>query len=612
MDKNNLAKAALVAMILGAFLLVLHLYYHCYGFLRGIGMTNIHVDVFVAHLRKGDALRNPFLLKGLSGLLGALGMVAAREKPTDKPWWEIALLGAVGAGLYFCIPGRGPVYLGSVVFGYCCVLISSALSFRKLGLGMGAMEDENDSFPQNEKVIEDKYSINFRTKYQWHSQIRTGSISIVNVFRGVMVMGTPGAGKSYSVINQFIIQMIRKGYAMCIYDYKYDDLTRIAYNALLENVDAYPVKPKFYVLNFDDPEHSFRCNPLNPKLLTDPADSTEIAEIIMLNINKRAKDREDFFSMSAKVYLDALIWFLKIYEDGKYCTLPHVIELMSLDYKRLFKVLQMYPELDAKLRPFANALDAKAQDQLQGQIASAQIPLTNFISKSLYWTLSGDDFGLDINNPDEPKIICIGNSPQRDSTYGTSIAVLMTRMFKIINAKNKQHCGIILDELPTVFLKGLDKLIATARSNYVGIVLGAQDKSQLVRDYGDKEASVIVNTVGNLFVGQVNGRTAEETSKSFGKRLKKMQSHTEGTHSESTSESYQLQDVLPASKIEAFSQGEFCGKMADSIHHRIEKKFFWGNIEVEDGYDEWEANLKPIPHLTFFQDVSFSEAVEMN
>jgi len=284
--------------------------------------------------------------------------------------------------------------------------------------------------------------------------------------------------------------------------------------------------------------------------------------------------------LSARCYIDLLIWFLKIYADGKFCTFPHLIQLMGQDYKEVFDVLKDYAELEVKRNTFSDAIKDQALEQLQGQIATARVHLNAFASKTLYWTLSGDDFSLDINNPDEPKIICVGNNPKRQSVYGTTLAMLMSQLFKIINVPGRMHSAILIDELPTVYLKGLDNLINTARSNKVAVVIGAQDKSQLVRDYDKKESDVIFNTVGNVFAGSVKGTTAEGLSKSIGKEERQMFSHSEGESSESNSISYQLRELLPASKIEALSQGCFCGYVADSNSQKIHPKIFCGEVKV--------------------------------
>ena len=204
-----------------------------------------------------------------------------------------------------------------------------------------------------------------------------------------MVIGTPGSGKSYAIVNSYIRQLIAKGFAIYIYDYKFDDLSTIAYNSLLKNMDKYEVKPRFYVINFDDPHRSHRCNPINPEFMTDISDAYEASYTIMLNLNRTWIEKQgDFFVESPIILLAAIIWYLKIYKSGIYCTFPHAVELLNKPYSDLFTILTSYPELENYLSPFMDAWKGNAQDQLQGQIASAKIPLTRMISPT---TLLGDD-----------------------------------------------------------------------------------------------------------------------------------------------------------------------------------------------------------------------------
>ena len=300
----------------------------------------------------------------------------------------------------------------------------------------------------------------------------------------------------------------------------------------------------------------------------------------MKNASKENNKGDDFFSLSARCYVDMLIWFLKIYEGGRYCTFPHLIELMGQNYKQVLFIMQRYQELDVKRNTFQDAITDRAFEQLQGQIASARVPLNRFASETLYWTLSGDDFSLQINDPKEPKIVCVGNNPTRQQVYGTTLAMLMSQLFKIINQPGKMRCGVLIDELPTIYLKGLDHLINTARSNHVAVVIGAQDKSQLVKDYDKKESDVIFNTVGNVFAGAVKGETAESLSKSFGKSDQETRSYQESDTSEHITISFQQRDVLPASRIEALSQGSFCGYVADEFRQKIHPKVFCGEIDA--------------------------------
>ncbi|WP_303036971.1 YWFCY domain-containing protein, partial [uncultured Duncaniella sp.] len=424
--------------------------------------------------------------------------------------------------------GMRYTYIISTIVGYICLLMGGIWAGRMLKNNMmdDRFNDENESFMQETKLMDNQYSINLPTRFYYQKKWHKGWINVVNPFRATIVLGTPGSGKSYAVINSFIKQMIEKGYSGYIYDFKSPDLSMIAYNHLLSHKEGYgKVKPKFYMINFDDPERSHRCNPIHPDFMSDIADAYESAYTIMLNLNKSWVSKQgDFFVESPIVLFAAIIWYLRIYKGGKYCTFPHAIELLNRRYEDLFPILTSYPELENYLSPFMDAWQGGAAEQLMGQIASAKIPLSRMISPQLYWVMTGDDFTLDINNPNEPKILCVGNNPDRQNIYGAALGLYNSRIVKIINKKGMLKSGVLIDELPTIYFKGLDQLIATARSNKVAVCLGFQDFSQLKRDYGDKEAAVVMNTVGNIFSGQVVGETAKTLSERFGKVLQKRQS----------------------------------------------------------------------------------------
>ena len=463
---------------------------------------------------------------------------------------------------------------------------------------------ENESFQQETQLMENEYSVNLPTKFYYNKKWQNGWINIVNPFRATIVLGTPGSGKSFAVVNNYIRQHIEKGFSMYIYDFKFDDLSTIAYNHLLKYADNYKVKPKFYVINFDDPRRSHRCNPINPDFMTDISDAYESAYTIMLNLNRSWIQKQgDFFVESPIILLAAIIWFLKIYDNGRYCTFPHAIELLNKKYADVFTILTSYQELENYLSPFMDAWQGGAQDQLQGQIASAKIPLSRMISPQLYWVMTGDDFTLDINNPKEPKILCVGNNPDRQNIYSAALGLYNSRIVKLINKKGQLKSSVIIDELPTIYFRGLDNLIATARSNKVAVCLGFQDYSQLTRDYGDKESKVIQNTVGNIFSGQVVGETAKSLSERFGKVLQKRQSMTINRNDKSTSISTQLDSLIPASKIATLTQGMFVGAVSDNFDERIEQKIFHAEIVVNASKiaDE-EKNYQKIPNIRSFCD----------
>ena len=587
--------------LVGCLLVIINLYYYVHPLLSQHGLTAEIADLIVGKLRSGGVFVTPYRTKLLGMGLIAAGLVTQTGKGSNVSWITVLVAAILGAGLYLFPFYSSLLYLVTTCVGAIVLGWSIATAGRKFSAFNEAINDRNETFDQCREKIATCDSINIPMKFQYRYRWRKGWINVINPFRATMVLGTPGSGKSFSVYGPFIEQMIAKGYSMFVYDYKSPDLTEVVYNEYIANLHKYDVVPEFCVINFNDPTKSLRCNPLNPDYIKDPADTTEIADLVMLNVNKAAVEKEDFFTLSAKVYLDALIWFLKIYEDGRYCTFPHVIELMAQDYKKVFSILSRYPELEAKIKPFSNALEGGAQDQLQGQIASAQIPLNKFVSPTLYWVLTGDDFTLDINDPKHPKILCVGNDPDRQAIYGTTLALFTSRMFKLINHKGKRKCGVLLDELPTIFLKGIDNLIATARSNLVAIVLGAQDKSQLKRDYGEKESEVIFNTVGNIFAGQVNGKTAEDLSKSFGKEFRKRESQTRGIEQDSVNISFQHEELLPLSTIETLSQGVFFGKVADNNDSKINEKFFCGEIQRDlKSLKQKKKRWQNVPKFTDF------------
>ena len=570
-------------LLAGAILLVM-VYYYAYPMWSALGLRSPLTDSLMLEVYRAGTLRSPWAVRFVCLFFTTVSVIVRSGSSKASTWLEVLLPLISGLALFLgsAFLGSGIWFVITCVTGYILFLIGAILLGRLVRSFDAHLPDYWDTFPQCEELIENEDSVNIPMTYQYEGKRRDGYINVVSPQRGCMVIGIPGSGKTYSIYGPFFRQMMQKGYAMFVYDYKYPDLTHRVMNELLDNYGCYHVKPKLYIVNFDDPLHSHRFNPIHPRYLTDPIDATEIAEVIMKNANRENAKGDDFFSLSARCYIDLLIWFLKIYDGGKYCTFPHLIELMGQDYRAVFEILKKFDELEVKRNTFVDAIQDQAYEQLQGQIASARVPLNRFASKTLYWTLSGDDFSLEINNPEEPKIICVGNNPRRQSVYGTTLAMLMSQLFKIINNPGKMHSAVLIDELPTIYLKGLDNLINTARSNRVAVVIGAQDKSQLVKDYDEKESDVIFNTVGNVFAGAVKGDTADSLSKSFGKVEREMRSFQESDTSEHITYSFQQREVLPPNKIEALSQGTFCGYVADSWKQKVHPKTFCGEVKAGD------------------------------
>ncbi len=625
-DIRGLAKTMEFMRAISILFVLMHCYWYCYGAFKEWNFTIGVVDKILWNFQRTTGLFQfsvvtklfAFVFLGLS-CLGTKGVKDEKIK-----WSKIGMVFSIGLLLFFFnfwllsmpLPKASItlLYLATMGIGYIALMVAGTWASRLLKNNL--MDDvfnvENESFMQETRLMENEYSVNLPTLFYYKGKWQKGWINVVNPFRATIVLGTLGSGKSFAVVNNYIKQQIEKGFSMYIYDFKFDDLSTIAYNHLLKHLDKYKIPPKFYVINFDNPRKSHRCNPINPTFMTDISDAYESAYTIMLNLNRTWIQKQgDFFVESPIILLAAIIWYLKIYENGKYCTFPHAIEFLNKKYADTFTILTSYPELENYLSPFMDAWEGGAQDQLQGQIASAKIPLSRMISPALYWVMTGDDFSLDINNPKEPKILCVGNNPDRQNIYSAALGLYNSRIVKLINKKGQLKSSVIIDELPTIYFRGLDNLIATARSNKVAVCLGFQDFSQLTRDYGDKESKVIQNTVGNIFSGQVVGETAKTLSERFGKVLQKRQSMTINRQDKSTSISTQLDSLIPASKIANLTQGMFVGAVSDNFDERIEQKIFHSQIVVDTKKVSEETKAyQPIAEICSFVDDKGKDTME--
>ena len=607
-------------------LAIMNVYWYCYEAMRMWGVTIGVVDrILINFNRTGGLFHSILYTKLFSLLLLALSCLGTKGVKAEKMSWNrIWTVLAVGFFLFFLnwwillLPisnlGNATLYIFTMTAGYICLLMGGLWMSRLLkhNLMEDVFNNENESFMQETKLMENEYSVNLPTRFYYKKKWQRGWINVVNPFRATIVLGTPGSGKSFAVVNNYIKQQIEKGYSMYIYDFKFSDLSTIAYNHMMNHQNGYKVKPQFYVINFDDPRRSHRCNPIHPDFMSDISDAYESAYTIMLNLNKTWVQKQgDFFVESPIILFAAIIWYLRIYKNGKFCTFPHAIELLNRRYEDVFPILTSYPELENYLSPFMDAWQGGAMEQLAGQIASAKIPLSRMISPQLYWVMSASEFTLDINNPEEPKILCVGNNPDRQNIYGAALGLYNSRIVKLINKKGQLKSSVIIDELPTIYFKGLDNLIATARSNKVAVCLGFQDFSQLVRDYGDKEAKVVINTVGNIFSGQVVGETAKTLSERFGKVLQKRQSISINRQDVSTSINTQMDSLIPPSKISGLTQGMFVGSVSDNFTERIEQKIFHAEIVVDtDKVKREESNYQPIPIINDFKDADGNDCMK--
>lgn len=587
-NEQALRKVIDFTRLLSIVLLMIHFYFYKYSAFHHWGLTAPWTVKLLMPLIRLGWFDQIVIVKSGIFLLLLISMVGSRGRKSEEvSVKEIIGWGFAGIALFFgstVLSGNGmlvldALYIGVTTAGFLMMIRSGSLFFRrlKLDLSQDIFNSSNESFPQEERLLENEYSVNLPAEYTFRGKQRKSYINIINPFRGLLVLGTPGAGKSYFVIRHIITQHIRKGFAMLLYDFKYDDLSKIAYNALRRYGHLYPVRPKQYVINLEKVVH--RSNPLEPESMHDITDAMDAARTIMLGLNREwIKKTGDFFVESPINFVTALIWFLRKYQGGQYCTLPHTIELAQVEYKYLFALLKTEPEIEVLINPFVSAWENEATDQLEGQIASAKISMARLVSPTLYYVLSASDFSLDINNPAAPKVVCLANNPQKSQIFGAVLSLYVNRINKLVNRKNQLKCSLIFDEFPTLYFNGIDSLIATARSNKVATTLAVQDYSQLKKDYGREQAEVIMNIVGNVISGQVSGDTAKQLSERVGKIVQQRQSVTINSQDTSVNKSTQLDLAVPASKIAGLSSGEFIGTVADDPDNKIDLKLFHNRI----------------------------------
>lgn len=584
----SLRKITDMTRLISLLILALHFYYFCYEAFENWQLTSTISDRILDKVSKTGLFSTLNKTKLIALFFLIISLVGVKGRKGENIKVEHGFVNIlVGLTFYFLsifiLKIAIPLNIAAIMYmlfslGGFLLVLSGGSKFSRLvtaHFSNDIFNKENETFPQFEQLLENEYSINLPAKYRYRNRWRQSWINIINPFRGLLVSGSPGSGKTYFVFRHVISQHVKKGFSMFVYDFKYSDLSALTYNAWLENKGNYQVQPSFYSINFDDLSRSHRCNPLDQAGMLDITDAVESARTILMGLNREwIKRQGDFFVESSINFMTAIIWYLRRFQDGEFCTLPHVVELMQTDYNRLFTILRAEGEIEVLINPFVTAYLNDAMQQLEGQIGSTKIALARLASPQLYYVLSGNDFTLDINAPDDPKIICMGNNPQKIQVYGAVLSLYITRLVKLVNQPGRLKSSLVFDEFPTIYLNNMDTLIATARSNKVATTLGIQDFSQLKKDYGKDYADVIMNITGNIISGQVSGESAKQLSDRFGKIIQRRTSLSINRMDTSVSKSQQLDAAIPQSTISSLSSGEFVGFVADNPDQQIDLKGF--------------------------------------
>lgn len=608
---QGLKKVIDMTRLIAIAVLLIHCYFNCYTAFKEWHLTSKISDQVLKNISH-TGLLNGFMKSKLIALAFLLlSVLGVKGRKSEKLNYRMAFAYLLTGLLLYLTSGftlyinTMPVttvaiaYISITGIGFILVLTGGGLLTRiiKNKLKPDVFNKGNETFPQEERLITNEYALNLPARYNLKSQTRDSWINFVNARRGILIMGSPGSGKSYFIVENFIRQMIEKGMALFVFDHKFPTLTTLTYNHFLKHRDKYPKGTAFYSISFTNPELSHQCNPIHPATLFNLTSAIDSSKSLLLSMNKTWVVKQgDFFIESPINLLAAVIWFLRKYQDGMYCTLPHAIELLHVEYEKLFTVLNTETEISTLINPFIQLYKDGDMETLGNQVVSVKIPLGRISSPEFYYILSGNDFSLDINNPAAPKIFCLGNDSQSQEALAPIMSLYVDRLNKMINQPNRYRCGQVCDEFASIRATSVMKTIATGRSNNIITVIAVQDYSQLKLMYSKEEAEVIFNITGNIISGQVSGETAKLLSERFAKTFQERESISINSSDTSISRSKQLEVAVPASTISSLSSGEFVGLVADNPDEIIELKTFHARI-INDhtAIDREKQNYLPLP-----------------
>lgn len=597
-SKDPIRQFANLSLNLALVWLGLALYLECYWLFDQLHFTARLTDNLLFHFRDTGWL-DPWRARGIALFLLLLSFVGpGGEKPATFSPRKCFLFIILGGMLYF---GSPLVFYrtgdAGLTCSSCIVLAATGLYGLYTGCREGlrilqpAVKDDpfgrrQAGFPQQEGLIRAEFSFHLPAEYEYKDEKRSSWINILNPRRGILIMGSPGSGKSRFIIEPLLRQWMQKGHVFFLYDFKYDALTRLAWEYFGRYRACYPANTGFRYINFTDLSRSHRCNLLDPATLEWLSDAIGAARTILLSMNTSWVDRQgEFFVESPISFLAALIWWLHNYKEGRYCTLPHVIELTQLPYDKLFSILNSDPDIQAIVNPFIIAYRNGTFEMLDSQITSLKIPLTRLASPNLYYVLTGNDLTLNLNDPAAPTICCLGGDPTRQEALAPVMSLYIDRISVRCNQPSRLPMAIFCDEFATVRAYSMTATIATGRSNNIVPVLSIQDLTQLRSRYSRPEADSFLGLTGNFFCGQVGGETADFIAKRFPRIQREHKAISENDKGTSVSTSQQWEPAITPATLSALSSGEFVGGVADDPDNELELKAFHSRLrrQPEDG-----------------------------
>ena len=528
----------------------------------------------------------------------------------------VLVSGASDNSLPTLIPYFNSYQLGYIILSYVGAMITqkgadSISKLMKTKMDKDRWNTEEESFDQNRELVETPTSVNIPYKFRYKKQTHQGWMNI-DPFRGTMVIGVPGSGKSFGVINPAIRQLIGKGFCLCIYDFKFPSLGEIAYyHHLLKKKNDPNYKHKFHVVNLDQVEYSRRVNPFKKEYINTLAQAQEMAESMVTALQKGGGSggggSEAFFTQSAVNFLASTIYYFGTYEEGKYSDLPHILSFMNRSYQEIFDTLFTNEELVSLMSPFRSAYENKAFDQLEGQVGTVKIFLSRLATKESFWVFSGDEVQLKISDRTDPSILILASNPRTQDINSALYSAVLNRVISQINDKGNLYSGLIADEFPTIYIHKVDNLVATARSNEVAVMLGLQEQPQLRQFYKKEVAETISAIMGNILSGAVRDKgTLDWLEKMFGKIKQKSYSESISNQGSNMTISEKMDVMIPAGKIAGLRTGEMAGMVVqgnDNATEDFKTSAIFGKINLDiKAIKEEENNYVKMPVYYSFKD----------
>ena len=616
-----------------------------YGFLQRMVYTVVVMDCLTLFFQNANIFVLSDLLKNFAKMgiffppinakistLILIGLVAVGTRAKKKKDLHITkeIILPIGFGLLMImgslalvdkasihtLPKINPYQVGYALLSLVGAVITqmgadSISKYMQKKIGKDRWNTEEESFDQNRELVKTPFSVNIPYLFRYNKSTHKGWLNI-NPFRGTMVIGVPGSGKSFGVINPAIRQMVDKGFCLCIYDFKFPDLAQIAYyQYLVKKQKDKDYQHNFFVINLNDVEKSKRVNPFKKEYIQTLAQAQEMAESMVSALQKGGGSggggSEQFFTQSAINFLSSCIYFFATYENGKYSSLPHLLSFMNRSYEEIFTTLFQHEELTSLLSPFKSAYDNKAFDQLEGQVGTLKIFLSRLATKESFWVFSGDEVQLKISDKEKPSMLILASDPATQDINSALYSSVLNRTFKLINSKGNHPSGIIADEFPTIYIHKIDNVIATARSNKVAVMLGLQEIPQLRQFYKKEVADTISAIIGNVLSGAVRDKnTLNWLEKMFGKIKQKSYSQSISNQETTTSINEKMDNMIPAGKISNLRTGEMAGMIAGGEENETEEYKTSAfirkiNLDMKEIKKE-EENYVKIPTYYSFKD----------